>query len=61
MIAREIQEMKKFQVNQTLMDFRKETVEKLEQTMGVQQREIRRSRSSSRSGQDTPFQEMLTA
>ncbi|MED6116630.1 hypothetical protein PIB30_102037 [Stylosanthes scabra] len=35
MIAREIQEVKKFQVNQTLMGFRKEAVEKLEQTMGV--------------------------
>ncbi|MED6165874.1 hypothetical protein PIB30_103776, partial [Stylosanthes scabra] len=34
MIAREIQEVKKFQVNQTLMGFRKEAVEKLEQTMG---------------------------
>ncbi|MED6139126.1 hypothetical protein PIB30_080935 [Stylosanthes scabra] len=40
MIPREIQEVKKFQVNQTLMGFRKETVEKLEQTMGVQQREM---------------------
>ncbi|MED6113249.1 hypothetical protein PIB30_069055 [Stylosanthes scabra] len=30
MIAREIQEVKKFQVNQTLMGFRKEAVEKLE-------------------------------
>ncbi|MED6125330.1 hypothetical protein PIB30_067497 [Stylosanthes scabra] len=40
MIAREIQEVKKFQVNQTLMGFRKEVVEKLEQTMGGQQREI---------------------
>ncbi|MED6172696.1 hypothetical protein PIB30_052376 [Stylosanthes scabra] len=40
MIAREIQEVKKFQVNQTLMGFRKEAVEKLEQTMGVQQREM---------------------
>ncbi|MED6224411.1 hypothetical protein PIB30_083698 [Stylosanthes scabra] len=40
MIAREIQEVKKFQVNQTLMVFRKEAVEKLEQTMGVQQREM---------------------
>ncbi|MED6188753.1 hypothetical protein PIB30_088910 [Stylosanthes scabra] len=36
MIAREIQEVKKFQVNQTLMGFRKEAVEKLEQTMGGQ-------------------------
>ncbi|MED6127056.1 hypothetical protein PIB30_084430, partial [Stylosanthes scabra] len=35
MIAREIQEVKKFQVNQTLMGFQKEAVEKLEQTMGV--------------------------
>ncbi|MED6164819.1 hypothetical protein PIB30_093848 [Stylosanthes scabra] len=41
MIAREIQEVKKFQVNQTLMGFQKEAVEKLEQTMGVQQREIK--------------------
>ncbi|MED6164238.1 hypothetical protein PIB30_087801 [Stylosanthes scabra] len=32
--------LKKFQVNQTLMGFRKEVVEKLEQTMGVQQREM---------------------
>ncbi|MED6213860.1 hypothetical protein PIB30_097456, partial [Stylosanthes scabra] len=40
MIAREIQEVKKFQVNQTLMGIRKEAVEKLEQTMGVQQREM---------------------
>ncbi|MED6127433.1 hypothetical protein PIB30_088102, partial [Stylosanthes scabra] len=39
-ITREIQELKKFQVNQTLMGFRKEAVEKLEQTMGVQQREM---------------------
>ncbi|MED6135307.1 hypothetical protein PIB30_045215, partial [Stylosanthes scabra] len=35
MIAREIQEVKKFQVIQTLI-----AVEKLEQTMGVQQREM---------------------
>ncbi|MED6185577.1 hypothetical protein PIB30_058463 [Stylosanthes scabra] len=40
MIARGIQEVKKFQVNQTLMGFRKEAVEKLEQTMGGQQREM---------------------
>ncbi|MED6109419.1 hypothetical protein PIB30_033395 [Stylosanthes scabra] len=40
MIAREIKEVKKFQVNQTLMGFRKEAVEKVEQTMGVQQREM---------------------
>ncbi|MED6149776.1 hypothetical protein PIB30_065805 [Stylosanthes scabra] len=40
MIAREIQEVKKFQVNQTLMGFRKEAVEKLEQTMGGQQKEM---------------------
>ncbi|MED6226054.1 hypothetical protein PIB30_099717 [Stylosanthes scabra] len=40
MIAREIQEAKKFQVNQTLMGFRKEVVEKLEQIMGGQQKEM---------------------
>ncbi|MED6212015.1 hypothetical protein PIB30_079135 [Stylosanthes scabra] len=40
MIAREIQEVKKFQVNQTLMGFRKEAMEKLEQTMGGQQKEM---------------------
>ncbi|MED6150322.1 hypothetical protein PIB30_071207 [Stylosanthes scabra] len=40
MIAREIHEVKKFQVNQTLMGFQKEAVEKLEQTMGVEQREM---------------------
>ncbi|MED6162215.1 hypothetical protein PIB30_068323 [Stylosanthes scabra] len=40
MIAREIQEVKKFQVNQTLMGFRKEAVEKLEQIMGGQQKEM---------------------
>ncbi|MED6189741.1 hypothetical protein PIB30_098932 [Stylosanthes scabra] len=40
MIAWEIQEVKKFQVNQTLMGFRKEAVEKLEQIMGVQQKEM---------------------
>ncbi|MED6138934.1 hypothetical protein PIB30_079190 [Stylosanthes scabra] len=36
MLAREIQEVKKFQVNQTLMGNRKEPMEKLEQTMGLQ-------------------------
>ncbi|MED6211921.1 hypothetical protein PIB30_078231 [Stylosanthes scabra] len=40
MIAREIQKVKKFQVNQTLMGNRKEPMEKLEQTMGVQQRDM---------------------
>ncbi|MED6208000.1 hypothetical protein PIB30_040928 [Stylosanthes scabra] len=40
MIAREIQEVKKLQVNQTLMGFQTEAVEKLEQTMGGQQREM---------------------
>ncbi|MED6113637.1 hypothetical protein PIB30_072717 [Stylosanthes scabra] len=60
MIAREIQEGKKFQVNQTLMGFRKEAVEKLEQTMGCSKGRWRRSRSNSRIGQDTPLQEMLT-
>ncbi|MED6128314.1 hypothetical protein PIB30_096502 [Stylosanthes scabra] len=40
MIAKEIQEVKKFQVNQTLIGFRKEAVEKLEQTMGGQQKEM---------------------
>ncbi|MED6150176.1 hypothetical protein PIB30_069855 [Stylosanthes scabra] len=40
MIAREIQEVKKFQVNQTLMGNRNEQLEKLEQTMGMQQREM---------------------
>ncbi|MED6188415.1 hypothetical protein PIB30_085684, partial [Stylosanthes scabra] len=40
MIAREIQEVKKFQDNQILMGFRKEAVEKLEQTMGGQQKEM---------------------
>ncbi|MED6199110.1 hypothetical protein PIB30_072828 [Stylosanthes scabra] len=35
MLAREIQEVKKFQVNQTLMGNRKEPMEKLEQTMGM--------------------------
>ncbi|MED6111405.1 hypothetical protein PIB30_052030 [Stylosanthes scabra] len=40
MLAREIQEVKKFQVNQTLMGNRKEPMEKLEQTMGMQQKEM---------------------
>ncbi|MED6197523.1 hypothetical protein PIB30_057215 [Stylosanthes scabra] len=40
MLAREIQEVKKFQVNQTLMGNRKEPMEKLEQTMGFQQKEM---------------------
>ncbi|MED6224921.1 hypothetical protein PIB30_088857 [Stylosanthes scabra] len=40
MIARVIQEVKKFQVNQTLMGFQKEAVEKLEQTIGGQQKEM---------------------
>ncbi|MED6200336.1 hypothetical protein PIB30_084104 [Stylosanthes scabra] len=40
MLAREIQEVKKFQVNQTLMGNRKEPMEKLEQTMGLQQKEM---------------------
>ncbi|MED6141357.1 hypothetical protein PIB30_102607, partial [Stylosanthes scabra] len=42
MLAREIQEVKKFQVNQTLMGNRKEPMEKLEQTMVLQQREMTR-------------------
>ncbi|MED6164338.1 hypothetical protein PIB30_088908, partial [Stylosanthes scabra] len=40
MLAREIQEVKKFQVNQTWMGNRKEPMEKLEQTMGMQQKEM---------------------
>ncbi|MED6165193.1 hypothetical protein PIB30_097261 [Stylosanthes scabra] len=40
MITREIQEVKKFQVNQTLMGFRKEAMEKLEPTMGGHQKEM---------------------
>ncbi|MED6198436.1 hypothetical protein PIB30_066280 [Stylosanthes scabra] len=40
MITREVQEEKKFQVNQTLIGFQKEAVEMLEQIMGVQQREM---------------------
>ncbi|MED6225375.1 hypothetical protein PIB30_093006 [Stylosanthes scabra] len=40
MLAREIQEVKKFQVNQTLMGNEKEPMEKLEQTMVLQQREM---------------------
>ncbi|MED6137986.1 hypothetical protein PIB30_070092 [Stylosanthes scabra] len=40
MLAREIQEVKKFQVNQTLTGNRKEPMEKLEQTMGLQQKEM---------------------
>ncbi|MED6127181.1 hypothetical protein PIB30_085654 [Stylosanthes scabra] len=40
MLAREIQEVKKFQVNQILMGNRKEPMEKLEQTMGLQQKEM---------------------
>ncbi|MED6225666.1 hypothetical protein PIB30_095812 [Stylosanthes scabra] len=39
-LAREIQEMKKFQVNQTLIGNQKEPMEKLEQTMGLQQKEM---------------------
>ncbi|MED6163832.1 hypothetical protein PIB30_083860 [Stylosanthes scabra] len=39
-LAREIQEVKKFQVNQTLMGNQKEPMEKLEQTMGLQQKEM---------------------
>ncbi|MED6128290.1 hypothetical protein PIB30_096294 [Stylosanthes scabra] len=37
MLAREIQEVKKFQVNQTLMGNQKGSMEKLEQTMAHQQ------------------------
>ncbi|MED6226182.1 hypothetical protein PIB30_100999, partial [Stylosanthes scabra] len=40
MLAREIQEVKKFQVNQTLVGNQKEPMEKLEQTMGMQQKEM---------------------
>ncbi|MED6151230.1 hypothetical protein PIB30_080510 [Stylosanthes scabra] len=40
MLAREIQEVKKFQVNQTLMGNQNEPMEKLEQTMGMQQKEM---------------------
>ncbi|MED6226010.1 hypothetical protein PIB30_099219 [Stylosanthes scabra] len=40
MLAREIQEVKKFQVNQTLMGNRKEPMEKLKQIMGLQQKEM---------------------
>ncbi|MED6226656.1 hypothetical protein PIB30_106043, partial [Stylosanthes scabra] len=40
MLAREIQEVKKFQVNQTMMGNRKEPMEKLEQTMVLQQKEM---------------------
>ncbi|MED6175810.1 hypothetical protein PIB30_081865 [Stylosanthes scabra] len=40
MLAREIQEVKKFQVNQTLMGNQKEPMEKLEQTLGLQQKEM---------------------
>ncbi|MED6175316.1 hypothetical protein PIB30_077223 [Stylosanthes scabra] len=40
MLAREIQEVKKFQVNQTLMGNQKGSMEKLEQTMVLQQKEI---------------------
>ncbi|MED6139529.1 hypothetical protein PIB30_084653 [Stylosanthes scabra] len=40
MLAREIQEVKKFQVNQTLMGNRKEPMEKLEITMVLQQKEM---------------------
>ncbi|MED6186878.1 hypothetical protein PIB30_070864 [Stylosanthes scabra] len=40
MLAREIQEVKKFQVNQTLMGNQKEPMEKLEQIMGLQQKEM---------------------
>ncbi|MED6186562.1 hypothetical protein PIB30_067903 [Stylosanthes scabra] len=40
MLAREIQEVKKFQVNQTLMGNRKEPMEKLEKTMEMQQKEM---------------------
>ncbi|MED6138803.1 hypothetical protein PIB30_077929 [Stylosanthes scabra] len=40
MFAREIQEVKKFQVNQTLMGNQKGLMEKLEQTMVLQQKEM---------------------
>ncbi|MED6151049.1 hypothetical protein PIB30_078597 [Stylosanthes scabra] len=40
MLAREIQEVKKFQVNQTLMGNQKGSMEKLEQTMVLQQKEM---------------------
>ncbi|MED6224202.1 hypothetical protein PIB30_081614 [Stylosanthes scabra] len=40
MLAREIQEVKKLQVNQALMGNQKEPTEKLEQTMGMQQKEM---------------------
>ncbi|MED6211562.1 hypothetical protein PIB30_074920 [Stylosanthes scabra] len=40
MLAREIQEVKKFQVNQTLMGNQKGSMEKLEQTMVLQQKKM---------------------
>ncbi|MED6201430.1 hypothetical protein PIB30_094932, partial [Stylosanthes scabra] len=40
MLAREIQEVKKFQVNQTLMGNQKGSMETLEQTMVLQQKEM---------------------
>ncbi|MED6187712.1 hypothetical protein PIB30_079059 [Stylosanthes scabra] len=42
MLAKEIQEVKKFQVNQTLMGNQKGSMEKLEQTMVLQQKEMKR-------------------
>ncbi|MED6178339.1 hypothetical protein PIB30_106680, partial [Stylosanthes scabra] len=40
MLAREIQEVKKYQVNQTLMGNQKGSMEKLEQSMVSQQQEM---------------------
>ncbi|MED6190340.1 hypothetical protein PIB30_104942, partial [Stylosanthes scabra] len=40
MLAREIQEVKKYQVNQTLMGNQKGLMEKLEQSMVLQQKEM---------------------
>ncbi|MED6186399.1 hypothetical protein PIB30_066279 [Stylosanthes scabra] len=40
MLAREIQEVMKFRLNQTLMGNREEPMENLEQTMGMQQKEM---------------------
>ncbi|MED6115272.1 hypothetical protein PIB30_088836 [Stylosanthes scabra] len=40
LLAREIQEVKKFQVNQTLMGNQKGSMKKLEQTMVLQQKEM---------------------
>ncbi|MED6126882.1 hypothetical protein PIB30_082770 [Stylosanthes scabra] len=40
MLAREIQEVKKYQVNQTLLGNQKGSMEKLEQSMVLQQKEI---------------------